>query len=200
MERGHPEMGDLFLFWGVDFSERSITIRSTLPISKGENSPMFNRKVRIFGKSVPVAIVILAIVATTAFAAWLIVVGTINANVSTATFDGVSLDSATIDASSTAACSASLAGSTVTVNWADARPGEVCLIDLTVANTNGPAILSLDKTGVPAEIILDDAGSDGMTSLLAIFAHYMVSIELEPVLSQPGTAYPFSFELQAIPQ
>jgi len=104
---------------------------------------MFSKRVKIFGRSVPLAAILAAVVTVVAAAAWLIIALTANVQVTSSSFGpfavGIPLRLTSGDYSlNECSYTENPPGSgTWDVNWANAIPGRYCGIDVPVTN-NGP--------------------------------------------------------------
>lgn len=154
------------------------------------------RKVRIFGRSVPLAIVALGVTTVVALGAWLIVVANIGGSVTSAGFGPFLINTAS---SGNPSCGVTKAGSTVTVSWSNATPSEVCPIQMNISNNGAiSATLSLDQNGLDPAVALADI-SGGLVLAPAGSANYQFEISLDPNLSDPSTTYPIVMTLDASP-
>ena len=164
-------------------------------------SRMKEKKFKILGKSISalgLGFALLIFVTITALAAWLIVVSTATGTVSTQDFSGLTTFQAQSD--TPLVCQVGKTGNTINVTFNDAKLGDVCEV-ASIAPNNGIADgeLNWNVSGAPPELILTDltpgivvlGGSGQATARLRI--------ELDPILSSPGDAYPFSVDLEALP-
>lgn len=161
---------------------------------------MFKKRISIFGKSVPLAAVVLGALATVAFASWLVIVATQSINITSASFNSSDLYVLNYTKGGGAAgCNVNL--STGAVSWANAKLGESCTIVAEVHNDSPlPAVLNLDKSLADPGVVINENGHAGAVIAPAGIYNYTWTISLDPALSSPDTNYVFTFDLTALPQ
>ena len=159
------------------------------------------RKVSILGRSVPLALVLLGSLALVAFASWLVIVATLSANITSASFDSADLFVAnyTKDSGITSTCTVN--PSSWEVVWTGVQPGQQCGVIAEFHNDSPlPAILNLDKALVDPAVIVDDSAHAGTVVSPTGVYNYRWTLSLDASASTPGTAYNFTYDLTALPQ
>jgi hypothetical protein len=89
------------------------------------------KRIKVLGRSIPVAVIALAITAVVAMAGYLVIVRVINYQITTASFGPFSLVSTSTSAGT---CTGAIVAGDLEVTWADPLPGDGCTIDLVHQN------------------------------------------------------------------